>query len=31
MDAIVVVENVERWLEKGLPPREAGAEGHGRG
>ncbi|OAI46090.1 transporter [Planctomycetaceae bacterium SCGC AG-212-F19] len=22
-DAIVVVENVERWLEKGLPPREA--------
>src|SRR5207253_2130245 len=22
-DAIVVVENVERWLERGLPPREA--------
>ena len=22
-DAIVVVENVERWLEQGLPPREA--------
>jgi multidrug efflux pump len=22
-DAIVVVENVERWLEEGLPPREA--------
>ena len=22
-DAIVVVENVERWLEKGVPPREA--------
>ncbi len=22
-DAIVVVENVERWIEKGLPPREA--------
>ena len=22
-DAIVVVENVERWLEHGLPPREA--------
>ncbi len=22
-DAIVVVENVERWLDKGLPPREA--------
>src|SRR5204863_3546933 len=22
-DAIVVVENVERWMAKGLPPREA--------
>src|SRR5208337_356684 len=22
-DAIVVVENIERWMEKGLPPREA--------
>jgi hydrophobe/amphiphile efflux-1 (HAE1) family protein len=22
-DAIVVVENIERWLDKGLPPREA--------
>src|SRR5207253_1182150 len=22
-DAIVVVENVERWLEEGMPPREA--------
>ena len=22
-DAIVVVENVERWIEKGMPPREA--------
>src|SRR5204862_4736691 len=22
-DAIVVVENVERWIERGLPPREA--------
>ena len=22
-DAIVVVENIERWLEQGLPPREA--------
>ena len=22
-DAIVVVENVERWLEQGMPPREA--------
>lgn len=26
-DAIVVVENVDRWLDHGLPPREA-AEGH---
>ena len=24
-DAIVVVENVERWLAEGMPPREAGA------
>jgi len=22
-DAIVVVENIERWMAKGLPPREA--------
>jgi len=28
-DAIVVVENVERWLEQGLPPREAAAQGDG--
>ena len=30
-DAIVVVENVERWLEQGLPPREAARQGDGRG
>ena len=30
-DAIVVVENVERWLEHGLPPREAARQGDGRG
>ena len=30
-DAIVVVENVERWLEQGLRPAGGGAQGHGRG
>ena len=29
-DAIVVVENVERWMAKGLPPREATIKAHGR-
>ena len=29
-DAIVVVENVERQLEAGLPPLAGGAQGHGR-
>ena len=29
-DAIVVVENVERWLAKGCAPREAATQGHGR-
>jgi multidrug efflux pump len=28
-DAIVVVENVERWLEQGLPPREAARKAMG--
>ena len=30
-DAIVVVENVERWLEQGLDAREATRQGDGRG
>ena len=30
-DAIVVVENVERWLEQGYEPREAARQGDGRG
>ena len=29
-DAIVVVENVERWLDHGLAPREATHQGDGR-
>ena len=29
-DAIVVVENIERWLDQGVPPREAAPQGHGR-
>ena len=29
-DAIVVVENVERWLEHGLEPTRGDDQGHGR-
>jgi len=29
-DAIVVLENIERWLDKGLPVREATSQGHER-
>ncbi len=29
-DAIVVVENIERWLDEGMAPRDAARQGHGR-